>query len=153
MPFFDPPDVEQLLRVLARLLCAALLGAVLGYERERKRRAAGLRTHVLVALGAALFTLASLETGTSIADLSRVTQGVVTGIGFVGAGAILKLNAEREVQGLTTAASVWLTAALGAAAGMGQLWLALLTTCLATVTLILLHGVDPDAGSSQEAPK
>lgn len=82
---------------------------------------AGLRTHMLVALGSALFVVASLEFGMSSSDLSRVIQGLATGIGFIEGGAIFKLNEEREITGLTTAAGIWLTAAVGVAVGDGAL--------------------------------
>ena len=91
-----------------------------------------------VAVGAALFVFAPLQAGMAVADVSRVVQGVATGIGFVGAGAILKLGDERVVQGLTTAASVWLTAAIGVAVGLGRVWSGILSTFLALVILTLL---------------
>ena len=114
------PDAAQLARVSVRLLAAALLGAVIGYEREAAGKAAGLRTHMLVSLGAALFVIGGLESGMDAEDLSRIIQGLATGIGFVGAGAILKLDEERKIRGLTTAAGIWLTAAVGVAAGLGR---------------------------------
>jgi putative Mg2+ transporter-C (MgtC) family protein len=135
---FDVPDGAQLVRVGARLLTALVLGGLLGYERESAGKAAGLRTHILVALGAALFVLAPLEAGMSVSDLSRVIQGIVAGIGFLGAGAILKLTQEKEVQGLTTAANIWFTAAVGTAVGGGHLWLPVSGTVLA---LLVLRGL------------
>ena len=120
------PDAVEAIRVILRLLVAMLLGAVVGYEREQTRKAAGLRTHVLVSLGSALFVLAPLQAGMPTADVSRIVQGVAAGIGFIGAGAILKLTAEREIKGLTTAASIWMTAAAGIAAGLGEFMLAAL---------------------------
>jgi putative Mg2+ transporter-C (MgtC) family protein len=142
------PEGAVVLRMAVRLIAAALLGGVIGYERESLGKAAGLRTHMLVSLGAALFVLAPLEGGMAMADASRVIQGITTGIGFIGAGAILKRDSERDVRGLTTAASVWLTAAVGVAAGMGRLLLALLAVLLALVILRLLWRVEP--GSSQQ---
>ena len=132
---FVLPDADDALRVSVRLATALVLGAVLGYQRERAGKAAGLRTHILVALGAALFVLAPLEAGMSVGDLSRVLEGVITGIGFLGAGAILKLTKRREVQGLTTAANIWFTAAIGVAVGSGHLWLPVLGTALAWLVL------------------
>ena len=114
------PTAEQFAQVVVRLLAAALLGGIVGYERERAGRPAGLRTHMLVSLGAALFVIAGDEFGMDSADLSRVIQGIATGIGFIGGGAILKLAAEREIKGLTTAAGIWMTAAVGVAAGLGR---------------------------------
>ncbi len=107
-----PSDVREVARVSTRLLVAAALGGLLGYERELKRKAAGLRTHMLVALGAALFVLVPLQAGVPKEDVSRVMQGIVTGIGFLGAGTILKGSSVEDVKGLTTAAGIWLTAAL-----------------------------------------
>jgi putative Mg2+ transporter-C (MgtC) family protein len=135
--FSDLPDAEQATRVMLRLLLAAFLGGLLGIEREQKGKAAGVRTHMLVAMGAAMFVLVSAQTGMPSADLSRVIQGIVAGVGFLGAGAILKGHAkghsddEEQVKGLTTAAGIWLTAAIGVAAGMGREATAVLSTLLA----------------------
>lgn len=137
--FSDISDPAQVTRVCARLLVAVVLGGLLGYERESRGISAGLRTHMLVALGAAIFVLVPLEAGVSQADLSRVLQGVVTGVGFLGAGAIIKLNQEQEIKGLTTAASVWLTAAIGVAAGMGREMTAILSALLALFILAALR--------------
>ncbi len=114
------PDGEQMARIIIRLVAAALFGAIVGIQREHAGKPAGVRTHMLVALGAALFVISGLEFGMDSADLSRVIQGLATGIGFIGGGAILKLAAEREVEGLTTAAGIWMTAAVGVAAGLGR---------------------------------
>jgi putative Mg2+ transporter-C (MgtC) family protein len=142
---FAWPDTARLVRISVRLGAAVVLGGVIGLERERNRRAAGLRTHMLVALGAAVFTLAPHEAGMPLADLSRVLQGVITGIGFVGAGAILKLSADERVVGVTTAASVWLTAAVGAAVAIGALWLPVLAVILALLILAVLRRLErPD---------
>src|SRR5688572_31193834 len=105
---FDLPGWTELFRVTIRLVVAVILGGLLGLQREREGKAAGLRTHMLVALGAALFTIAPLEAGMSFENLSRVVQGIATGIGFLGAGTILKGREQHEIQGLTTAAGVWL---------------------------------------------
>jgi putative Mg2+ transporter-C (MgtC) family protein len=132
------PDVDQAIRITWRLLAATTLAAIVGYERERTGKSAGLRTHMLVALGSALFVLAPIEAGMEIADLSRVVQGVASGIGFIGAGAILKLAADREIQGLTTAAGIWMTAAVGVASGMGRIGLAAMAVVLAWIILDLI---------------
>jgi putative Mg2+ transporter-C (MgtC) family protein len=124
------PDSNELAHVIVRLLAAVLLGAIIGLQRELAGKAAGLRTHILVALGTTLFILASAGSGMSSDGVSRVVQGISTGIGFIGAGAILKLTSAREIQGLTTAASIWMTAAIGVAVGLGGLGLALLGTIL-----------------------
>lgn len=140
--FSDIPDASEATRMVLRLLMAALLGGLLGYERERSGKEAGLRTHMLVALGAALFVLAPLQAGMSIDDLSRVLQGVIAGIGFLGAGAILKLGDEQRIRGLTTSAGIWLTAAIGIAAGMGRETTALFSTLLALFVLAVLRRLE-----------
>jgi putative Mg2+ transporter-C (MgtC) family protein len=137
--FSDLPDAAEVTRVCVRLLVAVILGGLLGYERETRGTAAGLRTHMLVALGAALFVLVPIQAGMSVPDMSRVIQGVVSGIGFLGAGAIIKLSQDREIRGVTTAASIWLTAAIGVAAGMGMEMTAILSTVLALIILALLY--------------
>jgi putative Mg2+ transporter-C (MgtC) family protein len=142
------PDVQQLIHVLIRLTAATLLGAVVGYERERAGKAAGLRTHMLVALGTTVFVLACSGAGMSLDGVSRVIQGIVTGIGFIGAGSILKLNNERDIQGLTTAAGVWMTAAIGVAVGLGGLGVAFLSTFFMLIILLLAS-----SGESRAAPQ
>ena len=136
--FSDVPDAEQFTRILLRLSMAALLGGVLGYEREMHGKAAGVRTHMLVAMGAALFVLVPQQGGMDVADMSRVIQGIVTGVGFLGAGAIIKHKSEEDVQGLTTAAGVWMTAAIGIACGLGRETTAVLSTLLTLVVLGLV---------------
>jgi putative Mg2+ transporter-C (MgtC) family protein len=135
---FVSPDAAQFVRVTARLAVAALLGGLLGYEREREDKPAGFRTHILVALGAALFTTAPLEAGLPIAGLANIIQGIATGIGFIGAGTILKLTERREIHGLTTAAGIWLTAAIGAAVGAGALWVPIVGVVFALITFSIL---------------
>ncbi|HWT00135.1 MAG TPA: MgtC/SapB family protein [Pyrinomonadaceae bacterium] len=135
------PDARQLAHLIIRLVAATLLGALVGLQRERAGKPAGLRTHILVTLGTAVFVMACSGVGMSLDGLSRVIQGIVTGIGFIGAGSILKLNDEREVQGLTTAAGVWMTAAIGVAVGLGSLGVALLST-LFTVVILALAGLN-----------
>ena len=145
----DLPGGADALRDLVRLVLAAVLGGLLGYERQRLGKAAGVRTHMLVSLGAGLYTLATLDAGASIADLTRVIQGVATGIGFVGAGAIVKT--EHTVHGLTTAAGIWLAAAVGMAAGAGRLWVAVLGAGLAFVILDVLRQLEA-TGPAGDAP-
>ncbi|HXV98721.1 MAG TPA: MgtC/SapB family protein [Anaerolineae bacterium] len=135
---FGLPDTRALIRIIVRLLASTLLGAVIGYQRESVGKPAGLRTHILVSLGTTAFVLACFEAGMSSDGLSRVIQGIVTGIGFIGAGSILKLSEERDIQGLTTAAGIWMTAAVGVAVGLGMLGVALLSTFLTLVTLALM---------------
>ncbi len=129
--FADLTDAAQATRIVLRLTVAALLGGLLGIEREHKGKAAGIRTHMLVAMGSALFVLVSQQAGIIATDMSRVIQGLIAGIGFLGAGTILKGHAEEKVQGLTTAAGIWMTAAIGMAAGLGLEVTAVLSTLLA----------------------
>ncbi|MGY2263297.1 MgtC/SapB family protein [Pseudomonas sp. SDO55104_S430] len=131
--FADIGDAAQLTRVTVRLLMAAVLGGILGFEREHKGKAAGVRTHMLVALGAALFVLVPQMSGSEADAMSRVVQGVIAGIGFLGAGTILKNQDgdESHVKGLTTAAGLWMTAAIGVCAGLGREATAVLSTVLA----------------------
>ncbi|WP_293778541.1 MgtC/SapB family protein [uncultured Oxalicibacterium sp.] len=140
--FSDISDASQVTRVCIRLTVAVVLGGILGYERESRGMSAGLRTHMLVALGSALFVLVPLEGGMQVADMSRVLQGVIAGIGFLGAGAIIKLSHEQEIKGLTTAASVWMTAAIGIAAGMGRESTAILSALFALFILAALRHVE-----------
>ena len=135
------PDRRQLAFVLIRVIAAALLGGIVGLQRERARKPAGLRTHMLVCLGTSVIVLAGSGVGMSTDGLSRVIQGIVTGIGFVGAGSILKLSQEHEIRGLTTAAGLWMTAAIGVACGVGALGLAVIATIIA-VMVLALEGVE-----------
>jgi len=130
-------DSRQLVRVVIRLLAAALLGAIVGIQRERSGKPAGLRTHMLVCLGTAVFVISCSGVGMAFDALSRVIQGIITGIGFIGAGSILKLSEEHEIKGLTTAAGIWMTAAIGVTVGLGSLGIALMSTVLALVILAL----------------
>ena len=103
--------------MVIRLVIAAFLGAVIGYERARAKKPAGIRTHLMVCMGAALFTVISIWGFAGNADPSRIAAGVVVGVGFLGAGTILRQ--ERGVAGLTTAATIWAVAAVGVAIGTG----------------------------------
>ena len=129
--------------MVIRLLAAIVLGGIVGFQRERAGKSAGLRTHMLVAMGCALFVLSSSASGMEIKDLSRVIQGLATGIGFIGAGAILKRREEHRIEGLTTAAGILMTAAAGVAAGLGRIGLALLSVVLAWVILALIGSIEP----------
>jgi len=123
------------LDIILRLLLAAVLGAAIGYQRERANKPAGLRTHILIALGSALFTVVSVFGFGDGADPSRVAAGVVAGIGFIGAGVILRGVRGDHIVGLTTAASIWITAAIGLAAGIGMY---LIAAIVAAITVIVL---------------
>jgi len=126
------------LEAILRFLVAVALGASIGYQRERAGKAAGMRTHVLVSSGAALFTLVSIYgfSGAAV-DISRVAAGVVVGIGFIGAGVILRGQREEEVAGLTTAATIWITAAIGLAAGAGMYLVSVIVTAIIIGVLLL----------------
>ena len=118
--------------ILVRLLLAAVVGGIIGYERKRLNKPAGLRTHMLVSMGAALFTIVSITSFSNV-DPSRVVAGIVTGIGFLGAGTIFR---EKDtIKGLTTAASLWAVAAIGITAGIGEY--AIMATATVLVILIL----------------
>ena len=136
------PDIKHSVSLLTRLIIAMICGAVIGAQREAIGKPAGLRTHILVAMGAALFVLAPLNIGMELDGMSRVIQGIVTGIGFLGAGAILKLQEKRVIEGLTTAAGIWMTAAVGIAAGLGRLGLALVSTILTWITLSVIGKIE-----------
>jgi putative Mg2+ transporter-C (MgtC) family protein len=142
---------SKLPHVIIRLLAAALLGAIVGIQRQTTRKPAGLRTHMLVSLATAAFVVACSGAGMSSDGVSRVIQGIVTGIGFIGAGSILKLSEQHEIRGLTTAASVWMTAAIGVTVGLGSLGIALMLTTLALIILALErleHRVPGEPGGS-----
>jgi len=125
------------IEMILRLLLAAALGAGIGYQRERANKPAGLRTHTLIALGSALFTVVSIFGFGSGVDVSRVAAGVVTGIGFIGAGVIFRGMRGDHVMGLTTAASVWITAAIGLAAGVGMYLIAFIVAVVAVLVLMI----------------
>ena len=131
---------RQAAQMLIRVVTAVLLGGLVGMQREQAGKPAGVRTHVLVCLGTAVVVLACAGMGMAYDAQSRVIQGIVTGIGFIGAGSILKLNEERDIQGLTTAAGLWMTAAIGVACGVGTLGIALISAVL-TVIVLALAGV------------
>lgn len=124
-------DPATSLRVLFRLLAAIVLGGLLGFERAHEGKPAGARTHGLVALGTALVVLVPRMMGLAGSDVSRVIQGAIAGIGFIGGGVILKQTDEGAIKGLTTAASLWVAAAVGIAVGLGQLWYAFFGAVLA----------------------
>jgi putative Mg2+ transporter-C (MgtC) family protein len=152
--------------LVQRLLTAALLGAILGFEREIRQKSAGLRTNILIAIGSALFTLMSYELAADGGgDPGRVAAQIVTGIGFLGAGAIMRTDS--GVYGLTTAATVWVNAAVGVAAGGGEYHLAFIATAVTVTVLLVLQPLEgfidrrwgaqsgnPPAGSGQrDAPR
>jgi len=129
------------LQIVLKLLLAMILGGIIGWEREVGRRPAGLRTHILVCLGATLITILAIFIGENYShlgsiDSTRIIAGIVTGIGFLGAGAII--HAKESVRGLTTAASIWLVAAIGIAIGCGFYFSAIITVIFTMIVLIFL---------------
>jgi putative Mg2+ transporter-C (MgtC) family protein len=135
--FSDLGSIEEVTQLVVRLVLAALLGGLLGLQRESQGKAAGVRTHMLVAATSALIVVVSLQSGMNDDGLSRVLQGLLAGVGFVCAGAILKLEREEQVHGLTTAAGVWMTAGIGIAAGLGREMSAVVSTLLVLGILAL----------------
>lgn len=132
------PRWADLLRIVLRLCAALVVGGVIGLQREFVGKSAGLRTHMLVALGTTLLVAVTDVATHSPEAVSRVVQGVATGIGFLGAGAILKLTPEREIHGLTTAAGIWMTAAAAVAIGLGYIVVALIGVALGWIVLAVL---------------
>lgn len=127
---------------VARVTLAFLLGGIVGFERERMQRPAGLRTHMLVAAGSACFTVASIygfDNMGTVRDPARLAAQIITGIGFLGAGTIFRT--ESTVRGLTTASSIWITAAIGVLAGLGMFALAVFTTVLTYFALYVVRGI------------
>ncbi len=147
------PSAAHLVRIGIRLLVALIIGGMVGFQRELTHKPAGLRTHMLLSLGTALIVVGAQESAMSNSDLSRVVQGLVTGIGFLGGGAILKLTAEHEIHGLTTAAGLWMTTAASIAAGLGQLPLAIVGVSAGLVVLAAFARIEKRLGHrvSQDA--
>ena len=133
-----PPIAD--IELIRRLITAALLGAALGFEREIRQKDAGLRTNILIAVGAALFTVMSIEMSGPFGDPGRIAAQIVTGVGFLGAGAIMRTDS--GIQGLTTAATVWVNAAVGVAAGGGQYHLAFIATGITLAALLVLQPIE-----------
>jgi putative Mg2+ transporter-C (MgtC) family protein len=134
-------ELNHEVALAARLLVAAVLGAVIGLEREYHDHPAGMRTHLLVSVGAAAFTILSIEAFAAPgADPARIAAQIVTGIGFLGAGAILKDRG--AIKGLTTAASLWAVAAVGMASGVAAWGVAIATTTIVVISLWPLHEIE-----------
>jgi putative Mg2+ transporter-C (MgtC) family protein len=134
-------DTVPTLQFALRLIAAIVVGGAIGLNRDLRGKPAGVRTHALVAIGAALLTMIVLELGGNSAErgqmLSRAVQGIITGIGFLGAGVILHRDDGHTVRGLTTAATIWVTAALGIACGVGAWKQATIATALTLVVLLI----------------
>jgi putative Mg2+ transporter-C (MgtC) family protein len=126
--------------LILRLLVAAALGAAIGLEREIRRKPAGLRTNILIALGSALFTAVSIQLADAGGTPDRIAAQIVTGVGFLGGGAILRSG--MNVQGMTTAATIWVNAAVGMAAGAGQFAMATVTAAITLAVLAVLQPVE-----------
>ena len=127
--------MSPLLEMILRVLLAAVLGAAIGYERERHGKAAGLRDHILISVGAALFTIASILGFGAGADPARIAAGIVAGVGFIGAGVIFRGG--EGVAGITTAASIWVAAAIGLAVGAGLYLISAMATAITVGTLLI----------------
>lgn len=133
-------DVTTFVDDTIRLALAILLGSIVGAERQIAGQSAGLRTHVMVALGSAVFTLAGIATaGGDLHQVTGVIQGVAAGVGFLGAGAILRMNGDAKIRGLTTAGSIWVAAAMGTSAGLGEYALAAAATTASLAVLVVLR--------------
>lgn len=133
----DTSSMVALSSALMRLLLAAFLGGAIGLERELSRKPAGLRTNMFICFGAAMFTIVSIAlAGPEVADKTRIASNIVTGVGFLGAGSIL--HARGSVQGLTTAATIFVVAAIGMAAGGGMYVIALFATIVILLSLRIL---------------
>ncbi|MGI2335379.1 MAG: MgtC/SapB family protein [Dehalogenimonas sp.] len=129
--------MENELEMVIRLVVAAVLGAVVGLQRESAGKSAGIRTLALISLGAALFTVVSIF-AFDAADPARIAANVVTGIGFLGAGTIMR-RGEGIIEGMTTAATIWAVAAIGIAAGSGMYIISVVTAILILIFLVLPH--------------
>jgi putative Mg2+ transporter-C (MgtC) family protein len=134
------PNAQETVRVVIRMLAALLAGGIIGLQREVSGKAAGLRTHMLVCAGTTLFVLAAIDAGMEQDALSRVIQGLVTGIGFLGAGAIMRTGV--GIRGLTTASMIWVNAAIGVAVGGGEYRLAIIATGVTLLVLVVLTPVE-----------
>lgn len=139
------------LELAQRLVLAVLLGAIIGFEREYRQKTAGLRTNILIALGSAVFTLMSMElVAGEGGDPSRIASQIVTGIGFLGAGAIIRTGG--SIHGLTTAATVWVNAAIGVAVGGGEYHLAAIATGVTLGVLLVLHPLEGWLAKRRDEP-
>ena len=136
--------VQEFATDALRLFIAMVLGGALGIERQLHGRWAGIRTHMMVSLGAAIFTLAALSTAPNDPnEVTRVIQGIAAGIGFLGAGTIVTLKGEVEVKGLTTASSIWITAAIGTAAGLGEIAMAVASSAPKAQPKVRTRSIQP----------
>ena len=149
----DLPNNVEIARIVVRLGVAIVLGGILGVERAHVGKAAGMRTHMLVALGAAIVVLLPQLIGMSSADSSRIIQGTLTGIGFIGGGVILKMSDQHQIVGITTAATIWLTATVGIVTGTGRLALAVVGAVLAFLILAIIGRIEHEPVANHLAGK
>ena len=140
---FSDLSAVQAAQLAVRLVVAGVIGGFLGWQRAHVGKAAGLRTHILVAVGSAAFVAVPVQAGMHHEGVSRILQGLVAGIGFLGAGCIIKREGEDQILGLTTAAGLWFTAGVGVAAGMGREVSALMLGAVGYFTLSTLTRWDP----------
>jgi putative Mg2+ transporter-C (MgtC) family protein len=143
-------SLELQFQAVFQIALAALLSMIIGLDRERRQRPAGLRTHMLVGIGACLFTILSIYAFPNESSSSRVASNIVVGIGFLGAGTIIKKKS--SVHDLTTAATIWATAAVGMGVGAGAWFLALCTTLLIWVVLVVIRRLEPRRKPSSMPP-
>ena len=139
---FGIGDGREIAKVFIRMVAAIIFGAAIGIEREVAGKQAGVRTHMLVTLGTTAVVLVCVQYGFSTDGLSRVIQGIVTGIGFIGAGSIIKQSDKMNVQGLTTSSGIWIAAAIGVATGLGAVGLAAIGTVLSLSILTIAVAID-----------
>jgi len=145
------PQPDKVVRVALRMIVALIIGTAIGLQRELSHKPAGLRTHLLVAVGTALLVVAAVNADMKSADVSRVIQGLITGIGFLGGGTILKLTQEHEIRGLTTAAGIWLTAAASVAAGLGEFADAFIGVIFALIVLTAIGKIGGQPSDRRES--
>jgi putative Mg2+ transporter-C (MgtC) family protein len=143
--FSDLSEFVSLTQLVLRLLIGCLLGGMIGYEREAHGKAAGLRTHLLVCVGTAFMVSIPQLAGMESSDLSRIIQGITAGVGFIGAGAIMKFENAGKIEGITTAAGIWFTAAIGIAVGLGREASALVGTFLVLAILYVIPALRVNA--------
>jgi putative Mg2+ transporter-C (MgtC) family protein len=137
------PDAHEAAQVTIRLLAALIAGAVVGLQREHSHAPAGLRTHMLVSMGVTMFVFMGTDVGMSHDAQSRVIQGIATGVGFLGAGAIIKMTDSLHIHGLTTAAGIWMTAGIAVAIGLGRLGVAAIGVVFAWFVLAIVVKTEP----------
>ena len=137
---FGLPERTQLIQVIVRLSASVLIAGIIGFQREAAGKEAGLRTHILVSLGSTVFVLGTIGAGWHEDAQSRVIQGIVTGIGFIGTGTILKQGT--DIKGLTTSAGLWTTCAIGVIVGLGEIGIALITAILTFIVLAIVGRIE-----------